>query len=295
MVIYTDGASRGNPGPAAIGVVLQDESGRTVDTISRCLGETTNNQAEYRAIIAGLERALALGATQVELRSDSELVVQQLSGKYRVKNEALKPLFQKAEALRVRLSGLALSYIPREKNKEADRLANQALDGKKTQESAVASNIGMRRATKADYPALIAIIAELEKQHIEAVPQFFRKMANKQREQELDSIFADENAVLFVAEKNAAILGYIHLALKEAEDLPLLQPRRYVKVRDLAVAGKYQRSGAGRVLMQVAEDWAKERGVDTVELNVWEFNRGAFEFYQKMGYVTSSRHMWKHI
>jgi ribonuclease HI len=128
LVIYTDGASRGNPGPAAIGAVIQDESGRTVDTISQCLGETTNNQAEYRAVIAGLERALALGATHVELRSDSELVVRQLCNQYKVKNEALKPLFRKVAALRENFSDLTVNYIPREKNREADKLANMALD-----------------------------------------------------------------------------------------------------------------------------------------------------------------------
>jgi ribonuclease HI len=131
LVIYTDGASRGNPGPAAIGVVIQDESGQVCDTISQCLGETTNNQAEYRAVIAGLERALGLGATQVELRSDSELVVRQLCGQYRVKDAGLKLLFQKVESLRARFTGLSFTYIPREKNREADKLANEALNGRK--------------------------------------------------------------------------------------------------------------------------------------------------------------------
>jgi GNAT superfamily N-acetyltransferase len=90
-------------------------------------------------------------------------------------------------------------------------------------------------------------------------------------------------------------LGYIHLSIIEAEKLGMLKPRRYVKIRDLAVAGKYQKSGVGSALMQVAERWASERGIDTIELNVWEFNRGVFAFYQKLGYVTSSYHMWKHI
>lgn len=171
LVIYTDGASRGNPGPAAIGVVLQDESGHAVDSISQCLGETTNNQAEYRAVIAGLERALALGTTQVELRSDSELVVHQLSGRYRVKNASLKPLVQKVEELRSGFSELSVSYIPREKNREADKLANLALDGNKVRERAVPSGIAIRCAVKVDYLAIIEIIIELEDQHIAAVPR----------------------------------------------------------------------------------------------------------------------------
>lgn len=295
LVIYTDGASRGNPGPAAIGVVVQDESGSTVATISQCLGATTNNQAEYRAIIAGLEKALALGATHAELRSDSELVVHQLSGKYRVKNEALKPLFQKVEVLRARLSGLSVSYIPREKNRQADDLANQALDGKKTREPPEASDIKIRRPVKSDYPAIIAIIQELEKQHVDAVPQMFRTMTYAEQVADLDTILADPNLAFFVAEKGSAILGLIHLAFHDEPVRGGVQARRYVKVRDLVVARKYQRSGAGKALMQAAESWAKERGTDTVELIVWDFNRGAFGFYEKLGYSTSMRHMWKHI
>jgi len=295
LVIYTDGASRGNPGPAAVGVAIQDESGRVVDTISQHLGEATNNQAEYRAVIAGLERALALGATHVMLHSDSELVVMQLSNRYKVKNEALKPLFQKVEVLRARLSALTISYIPREKNKQADRLANQALDGKNAQESPKVSGVTVRRATKTDYPALIEIIAELEKQHVDAVPQVFRTMSYQEQVRDLDSILADEKLGLFVAERGSTVLGYIHLALHDEETRGGLLARRYVKIRDLAVAGKYQKSGAGSALMQAAESWARERGIDTLELIVWEFNRGAFAFYQKIGYVTTSHHMWKHI
>ncbi|MGA3093917.1 MAG: GNAT family N-acetyltransferase [Dehalococcoidales bacterium] len=295
LVIYTDGASRGNPGPAAIGVVIQDESGRATVTISQCLGEATNNQAEYRAIIAGLEKALELGATHVELRSDSELVVKQISNRYKVKNEALKPLFLRVEALRSRLFALTVSYIPREKNTRADRLANQALDGKRTQDLYGTPKINIRRATKTDYPALIEIIAELEKQHVDGVPQVFREESYEEKVHDLDSIFAEPRDVLLVTERDSAILGYIHLSIIEAEKLGMLKPRRYVKIRDLAVAGKYQKSGVGSALMQVAERWASERGIDTIELNVWEFNRGVFAFYQKLGYVTSSYHMWKHI
>ena len=99
ITIYTDGAARGNPGPAAIGVALKDEAGNTVATICRTLGVKTNNQAEYTAVIAGLEKAINLGAKQVVLKSDSELVVRQLMGLYKVKNADLKELYQKAVAL----------------------------------------------------------------------------------------------------------------------------------------------------------------------------------------------------
>ena len=92
VVIFTDGAAEPNPGPAAIGATIKDEQGRLITTISQPIGRATNNQAEYRAIIAALEKAIRLGAKRVELKSDSELVVKQFNGEYRVKKAALKPL-----------------------------------------------------------------------------------------------------------------------------------------------------------------------------------------------------------
>ncbi|UCH43842.1 MAG: ribonuclease HI family protein [Dehalococcoidales bacterium] len=127
MIINTDGASQGNPGPAAIGVIIRDESNRQLASISRRIGRTTNNQAEYQAIIAALERAIKLGASRVELRSDSELVVKQVNGRYRVKNASLKPLYQKVNQLRNQLVDFRITHVNREQNKEADRLANKAL------------------------------------------------------------------------------------------------------------------------------------------------------------------------
>jgi len=127
-VVYTDGASRGNPGPAAIAAVLFNEAGQEVHRLSQRIGRATNNVAEYRAAIAGLEAALALGAQQVELRMDSELVVRQLDARYRVRNPALKKLFARLQELRWRFQALEAKAIPREENRLADRLANQALD-----------------------------------------------------------------------------------------------------------------------------------------------------------------------
>ncbi len=127
LVLNADGASRGNPGNAAIGAVLKDEAGRTVATISRVVGRKTNNQAEYLALIAGLERAIALGAQRLEVRLDSELVVKQLQGRYRVKAAALRPLYLRAVGLLQELDGFTIRHVPREQNAEADRLANAAL------------------------------------------------------------------------------------------------------------------------------------------------------------------------
>jgi len=127
VIINTDGASQGNPGPAAIGVTIRDERKRQLASISRRIGRTTNNQAEYQAIIAALEEAIKLGANRVELRSDSELVVKQINGQYRVKNASLKPLHQKVNQLRGQLGGFSITHVNREQNKEADHLANMAL------------------------------------------------------------------------------------------------------------------------------------------------------------------------
>jgi ribonuclease HI len=128
LIIYTDGAARGNPGPAAIGVIIRDESGNTVANISQRLGITTNNQAEYRAVIAGLEKAIGLGARRVIIKSDSELVVKQLNGQYKVKNTALRPLCQEIIKLISSLESYSITNIPRDQNSAADALANKALD-----------------------------------------------------------------------------------------------------------------------------------------------------------------------
>jgi len=134
VIIYTDGGCRHNPGPAAIGAVIQDVDRVQLATISSYIGLGTNNQAEYHAVIAGLKKALSLGAAEVEVRSDSQLIVEQLNGRYRVKDAALKPLFQEAQNLSRRFRSFSISYIPREMNREADRLACQALDGHTAQE-----------------------------------------------------------------------------------------------------------------------------------------------------------------
>lgn len=128
LIAYSDGASRGNPGPASIGGVVLDEDGNQLETISRRIGHGTNNEAEYRAAVAVVEAALALGASQLELRMDSELVARQLTGRYRVRNPGLIPHYQRLQTLRSQLQRLHVVHVRREFNREADRLANLALD-----------------------------------------------------------------------------------------------------------------------------------------------------------------------
>jgi len=127
-VVYADGASRGNPGPASIGAAVFDETGREVYKVSRRLGRATNNEAEYQAAIAGLEAALGLGGGDVELRMDSELIIRQLQFRYRVRNERLRPFFNRIVELRNKFDSFSVTHVPREKNKRADELANLALD-----------------------------------------------------------------------------------------------------------------------------------------------------------------------
>ena len=127
LVIFTDGAAAPNPGPAAIGAIIKDEQGKLLARISQRIGRATNNQAEYRAIIAALEKAVSLGAKHVEVNSDSELVVKQINGKYRVKKATLKPLYQEVNKLQSRLESFTITHISRWQNTEADNLANKAL------------------------------------------------------------------------------------------------------------------------------------------------------------------------
>jgi len=127
VAITADGASRGNPGPAAIGATIKDGQGKLIARVSRRIGTATNNQAEYQAVIAALKEAIRLGVRKVDIRLDSELVVRQLSGRYRVKNAVLKSLYREVKQLQERLEALTVTHIPRNQNKEADQLANMAL------------------------------------------------------------------------------------------------------------------------------------------------------------------------
>lgn len=128
LIIHTDGGARGNPGPAGIGAVLENEDNEVVATISRYLGVATNNQAEYRAVLAAIEKAKDLGAQEVEFYLDSELVVKQLNQEYKVRNKDLQPLFVKIYNLTLQFKKASFKHVRREKNKEADKLANQAMD-----------------------------------------------------------------------------------------------------------------------------------------------------------------------
>ena len=128
LTIYTDGGARGNPGPGGIGVVVYDENKKKLAEISEHIGHSTNNQAEYKAVIAAMKKAKELGGQELEFYLDSELIVKQLKREYRVKNGELAPLFLQIYNLEIGFKKVSFHYVPRERNKEADALANKAMD-----------------------------------------------------------------------------------------------------------------------------------------------------------------------
>ncbi len=128
MIVACDGASRGNPGPAGAGAQITDRAGVVLAEVAEGLGEATNNVAEYTAVIRGLERAHEIGAADVLLRSDSQLLINQLTGRYRVKSAHLQPLHRRVRELAAEFDSIEFEHVRRERNTEADRLANQGVD-----------------------------------------------------------------------------------------------------------------------------------------------------------------------
>jgi probable phosphoglycerate mutase len=128
IIAHVDGGSRGNPGPAAYGVAIETAQGQPVTAFAKFLGETTNNFAEYQGLLAALEYAVSHGHPRLRVLTDSELMARQISGRYKVRSPDLKPLHDKAQALIARLESFSIRHVYREQNREADRLANKAMD-----------------------------------------------------------------------------------------------------------------------------------------------------------------------
>ena len=129
ILIYTDGAARGNPGPSGLGAILRDaQTGEVLAELARFLGVRTNNYAEWTAVEDALQEAIRLGASHVDLRMDSELVARQITGRYRVKHPDLRPIHASVMAMLGQLAGYTVGHVPRELNKDADRLSNVAID-----------------------------------------------------------------------------------------------------------------------------------------------------------------------
>lgn len=149
LVAHIDGGARGNPGPAGYGVVIEDEMGRPVVELSDYLGNQTNNFAEYSGLLAALSYATKYGFKALKVFSDSELMVKQITGQYKVSNTALKELYAKATRMIEELEAFEINHVLREKNREADRLANQAMDRGMKRNTAVATGVGPATAAPA--------------------------------------------------------------------------------------------------------------------------------------------------
>jgi ribonuclease HI len=130
VVVNVDGGSRGNPGQAAIAAVVQDQDGGVLEESAERIGTATNNVAEYRALLLGIERAAAIGATELELVGDSELIVRQVKGEYKVKDATMRELHTEVKKALAGFEGWSIRHVHRELNAEADRLVNEALDGR---------------------------------------------------------------------------------------------------------------------------------------------------------------------
>jgi ribonuclease HI len=129
LTVNVDGGARGNPGPAAVGVVVRGAGGEVLEEVGERIGRATNNVAEYRALLLGIERARARGASELELIGDSELIVRQVKGEYKVKDAAMRELHTQVKRALEPFEGWSIRHVRREENAEADRLVNEALDG----------------------------------------------------------------------------------------------------------------------------------------------------------------------
>jgi len=155
-------------------------------------------------------------------------------------------------------------------------------------------NCTLHQATEKDYAVLCELYAEGDVFHAEGEPEVFRRIAGPSRTQQ-EIRKALEEGVVLVAEREGQAVGLVHAQLVHTPDYPMMVPRTYVPIDSLAVKVGYRRQGVGMLLMQAAESWARELGIDTIELSVREFNREAIGLYEGLGYETASRRMWKRL
>jgi ribosomal protein S18 acetylase RimI-like enzyme len=155
-------------------------------------------------------------------------------------------------------------------------------------------DVSIRRAIPEDYEGLCEIFADVDALHRESLPHVFRESDGPPRTREfVSAILADQNAALFVAEHEGQIIGVVHVSIQASPDIPIVVPRRYAVIVDLVVAKRSRRFGIGRSLVERAQQWAVDRQATGIELTVWEFNEEAIAFYERLGYTTARRRMWK--
>jgi ribosomal protein S18 acetylase RimI-like enzyme len=154
----------------------------------------------------------------------------------------------------------------------------------------------IREARPADYLDLNAVFEEADELHRRALPHVFQKPEGlARRESFFAQIIEDKNSALLVAEKENHIVGFVHVFIRETPAVPIIVPRRYAVVENLAVTKRFRRFGIAKALMERAQRWAKTHKATQVELNVWEFNKGTIAFYRKLGYTTANRRLWKSL
>ena len=152
----------------------------------------------------------------------------------------------------------------------------------------------IREATQDDYRGLCEVFEEVDILHCEAIPHVFQRSHRPARTEEfISDVITNDDEALFVAEYDDQIIGIVQISIREAPDIPIMVPRRYAVITNLAVKEKFRRSGIGRSLVEKAHRWAMKKGATQIELNVWEFNRPAIAFYEKLGYATATRRMWR--
>jgi len=155
-------------------------------------------------------------------------------------------------------------------------------------------DIAIRKAAERDYQALCAIIEQVDRIHRDALPERFRCSNGPPREREyILNAIRSPDIDLFVAQTESSLVGFVHVAIRNAPDIPILVPRRYAVVENLAVREEHRRSGIGLALMERAEEWARAKGATSIELNVYDFNKVAQRFYQDLGYEILSHRMTK--
>jgi ribosomal protein S18 acetylase RimI-like enzyme len=152
----------------------------------------------------------------------------------------------------------------------------------------------VRAATRADYDALCMVIQEIDAFHADAIPHFFQHFDGPARSWTwfMDAL-DNPDSILIVAEQDGKIVGYLWGLVRTSADMPMIVPRRWLVVDNLAVAATHRGQGVGRALMEHAHEWARGQGMTEVELTVWEFNTGAIAFYEALGYTTIVRRLWK--
>ncbi len=301
VVMYTDGASRGNPGPASIGVVFTNSKGDEIDTICEAIGDQTNNFAEYFAVLEGLRKALKNDVTHVHLKSDSEFLIKQLKGEYKVKSATILPLFHEAKSLIKKFKAVKLEHIRREKNKEADRLANKALDtGKEPMEFKMSASQGELEQATFNFESSPALtvkpeaidveVVNMEEEYLDEYRHVLDTVAREEthicfvksppREQSLDFFkkVITTNGVFILAKAKNRVVGWADIT-RGGE--PRFSHRGWL---GMGVLEEFRGQGVGTQLLEACIAQAEEKGFEQINLSVFGTNIAAISLYRKFGF-----------